>query len=114
MLKVTIETMQGNAGGTKCLKVVRDNGTIYGETLGFVVPTQYNFEGYWGGISYFVCSFNHSEDKRTMESFDTLYEVAKHLGVNSEEFYNAIPKRENEPYYYQWEYMNTDFARDRW
>lgn len=114
MLKVTVEHMQGNGGGNHCLKVVLDNGTRFGETLGFIVPLQYSFEGYWGGIAYFVCSFNENKVGPAEQSFNTLYDAAKHLGVDCDELFDAIPRKEGEPYFHQWEYMNTDFARDLW
>lgn len=114
MIKITVEHMQGNGGGNHCLKVIEDNGTRFGKTLGFVVPLQYSFEGYWGGTAYFVCSFNHPKDKRTEETFHTIWDVAIHLGVDPEEFGNALPRKEDEPYFHQWEYMNTNFARDLW
>lgn len=113
MLKVTVEHMQGNGGGNHCLKVIEDDGTRFGKTLGFIIPIQYNLEGYWGGTTYLTFSFNENKTGPTEQSFNTLYDVAKHLGVNDEELGNAIPRKEG-PYFYQWEYMNTDFARDLW
>lgn len=36
MLKITIETMQGNASDTKCFKVVQEDVTKFGKTLSTV------------------------------------------------------------------------------
>ena len=51
----------------------------------------------------------------TEETFQTLWDVAIHLGVDPEEFGNALPRKEGEPYFRQWEYLNTDFCHpNRW
>lgn len=63
MKKIIIEVvrMNGSASGQKALKVT--HVTDKPKTIGFIIPINYWFEGYWGGINYMTTSFITNQSK---------------------------------------------------
>lgn len=105
-LKIEVQHMQGAAFGTNCLKVTEDDGTHYGKTLGFVIPINFCFEGYWGSIFYYTLSLTAIDEHKDSEvAHHTIYDFCQHLGITTEDFFDAAPKN--------WDKINTDFYKGR-
>lgn len=96
-VEIEVVQMQGNACGSKALKVrrrdLRNNAVRY--TLGFIIPINYWFEGYWGGCNYMTTSFITHQDKLCK----CIDEVLKEFGLEMHEF--NPPKN--------WDKLNTLF-----
>lgn len=83
-VEIEIVKMSGNACGSKALKVrrrdSRNNAVRY--TLGFIIPINYWFEGYWGGCNYMTTSFITHQDKLCK----CIDEVLQEFGLELHEF----------------------------
>mgnify|MGYP003412077003 FL=1 len=96
-VEIEVVQMQGNACGSKALKVrrrdSRNNAVRY--TLGFIIPVNYWFEGYLGGINYMTTSFITHQSKLCT----CVDEILKEFGLEMHEF--NPPKN--------WDKLNTSF-----
>lgn len=96
-VEISIVKMSGNACGSKALKVCRrdsrNNAVRY--TLGFIIPINYWFDGYWGGCNYMTTSFITHHDKLCK----CIDEVLQEFGLEMHEF--NPPKN--------WDKINTLF-----
>lgn len=95
--QIEVVRMQGNAYGSKALKVTRrdsvTNKVRY--VVGFIIPINYWFEGFWGGCNYMTTSFITHQDKLCK----CVDEILKEFGLEMHEF--NPPKN--------WEKLNTSF-----
>lgn len=83
-VEISIVKMSGNACGSKALKVCRkdsrNNATRH--DLGFIIPINYWFAGYWGGCNYMTTSFITHQDKLCK----CIDEVLQEFGLEMHEF----------------------------
>lgn len=95
--QIEVVQMQGNAYGQKALKVTRrdsvTNKVRY--TIGFIIPINYWFEGFWGGCNYMTTSFITHRSKLCK----CVDEILKEFGL---EMHNFNPPK-------NWDKLNTAF-----